>query len=162
MILHWAVAVGLVAVHPLLNLIDRFGGVETRDVEGNGLVNSQSLGTEANLPGVAASLSQNLPQRCGMEAGHLCKLFSLLAFKGLVSCLGDFLLLLVVDAPGLSRFIESPPFRGGRLCTVVTLSTVCDCLLNHKIYFIKIYQNTPQLCWGDEWSSLSPGGRGLG
>jgi len=23
-------------------------------------------------------------------------------------------------------------------------------------------QNTPQLCWGDEWPSLSPGGRGLG
>ena len=23
-------------------------------------------------------------------------------------------------------------------------------------------QNTPQLCWGDEWSPLSPGGRGLG
>jgi len=29
-------------------------------------------------------------------------------------------------------------------------------------YFIKMCQNTPQLCWGDEWPSLSPGGRGLG
>ena len=39
--------------------------------------------------------------------------------------------------------------------------------------FIKICQNTPQLCWGDEWPPLSPGrqpgrasgpegGRGLG
>jgi len=28
--------------------------------------------------------------------------------------------------------------------------------------FIKICQNTPQLCWGDEWPTLSPGGRGLG
>jgi hypothetical protein len=28
--------------------------------------------------------------------------------------------------------------------------------------FIKMCQNTPQLCWGDEWPSLSPGGRGLG
>ena len=28
--------------------------------------------------------------------------------------------------------------------------------------FIKICQNTPQLCWGDEWLPLSPGGRGLG
>ncbi len=28
--------------------------------------------------------------------------------------------------------------------------------------FIKICQNTPQLCWGDEWLSLPPGGRGLG
>jgi hypothetical protein len=27
--------------------------------------------------------------------------------------------------------------------------------------FIKIFQNTPQLCWGDEWSTLSPGGEGL-
>jgi len=26
--------------------------------------------------------------------------------------------------------------------------------------FIKICQNTPQLCWGDEWPTLSPGGRG--
>jgi hypothetical protein len=24
--------------------------------------------------------------------------------------------------------------------------------------FIKICQNTPQLCWGDEWRTLSPGG----
>ena len=23
--------------------------------------------------------------------------------------------------------------------------------------FIKIFQNTPQLCWGDEWPPLSPG-----
>jgi len=30
------------------------------------------------------------------------------------------------------------------------------------VEFIKICQNTPQLCWGDEWPSLSPGGRGLG
>ena len=30
------------------------------------------------------------------------------------------------------------------------------------IQFIKICQNTPQLCWGDEWPPLSPGGRGLG
>ena len=28
--------------------------------------------------------------------------------------------------------------------------------------FIKMRQNTPQLCWGDEWPALSPGGRGLG
>jgi mRNA-degrading endonuclease RelE of RelBE toxin-antitoxin system len=28
--------------------------------------------------------------------------------------------------------------------------------------FIRICQNTPQLCWGDEWPTLSPGGRGLG
>jgi len=28
--------------------------------------------------------------------------------------------------------------------------------------FIKICQSTPQLCWGDEWPTLSPGGRGLG
>jgi len=28
--------------------------------------------------------------------------------------------------------------------------------------FIKICQNTPQLCWEDEWPTLSPGGRGLG
>jgi len=28
--------------------------------------------------------------------------------------------------------------------------------------FIKMCQNTPQLCWGDEWPTLSPGGRGLG
>jgi len=28
--------------------------------------------------------------------------------------------------------------------------------------FIKICQNTPQLCWGDEWLSLSPGGEGEG
>jgi hypothetical protein len=27
--------------------------------------------------------------------------------------------------------------------------------------FIKICQNTPQLFWGDEWPTLSPGGRGL-
>ena len=26
----------------------------------------------------------------------------------------------------------------------------------------KMYQNTPQLCWGDEWPALSPQGRGLG
>jgi hypothetical protein len=26
------------------------------------------------------------------------------------------------------------------------------------IPFIKIFQNTPQLCWGDEWPPLSPGG----
>jgi hypothetical protein len=31
-----------------------------------------------------------------------------------------------------------------------------------KKYFIKMRQNTPQLCWGDEWLPLSPGGRGLG
>ena len=24
--------------------------------------------------------------------------------------------------------------------------------------FIKICRNTPQLCWGDEWPILSPGG----
>jgi len=24
-------------------------------------------------------------------------------------------------------------------------------------YFIKIFQNTSQLCWGDEWPTLSPG-----
>jgi len=30
------------------------------------------------------------------------------------------------------------------------------------VNFIKICQNTPQLCWGDEWPTLSPGGRGLG
>ena len=28
--------------------------------------------------------------------------------------------------------------------------------------FIKMCQNTPQLCWVDEWPILSPGGRGLG
>ena len=28
--------------------------------------------------------------------------------------------------------------------------------------FIKMCQNTLQLCWGDEWPTLSPGGRGLG
>ena len=28
--------------------------------------------------------------------------------------------------------------------------------------FIKMCQNTPQLCWGDKWPPLSPGGRGLG
>jgi hypothetical protein len=28
------------------------------------------------------------------------------------------------------------------------------------IFFIKICQNTPQLFWGDEWLTLSPGGRG--
>ena len=26
-----------------------------------------------------------------------------------------------------------------------------------KCSFIKIFQNTPQLCWGDEWPTLSPG-----
>ena len=26
--------------------------------------------------------------------------------------------------------------------------------------FIKIFQNTPQLCWGDEWPTRPPGGRG--
>jgi len=26
-----------------------------------------------------------------------------------------------------------------------------------KLGFIKICQNTPQLCWGDEWPTLSPG-----
>jgi hypothetical protein len=31
-----------------------------------------------------------------------------------------------------------------------------------KVLFIKMCQNTPQLCWGDEWHSLSPGGRELG
>jgi len=31
-----------------------------------------------------------------------------------------------------------------------------------KSQFIKIFQNTPQLCWGDEWPTLTPGGRGLG
>jgi hypothetical protein len=25
------------------------------------------------------------------------------------------------------------------------------------LLFIKICQNTPQLCWGDEWPTLSPG-----
>jgi len=30
------------------------------------------------------------------------------------------------------------------------------------IIFIKMCQNTPQLCWGDEWPPLSPGGKGLG
>jgi len=29
------------------------------------------------------------------------------------------------------------------------------------LWFIKIFQNTPQLCWGDEWPTLSPGGEGL-
>jgi len=27
---------------------------------------------------------------------------------------------------------------------------------------IKMCQNTPQLCWGDEWPTLSPGGEGSG
>jgi len=34
-----------------------------------------------------------------------------------------------------------------------------------KIIALRIYKNVPeypQLCWGDEWLSLSPGGRGLG
>ena len=31
-----------------------------------------------------------------------------------------------------------------------------------RVDFIKMCQNTPQLCWGDEWPTLSPGGRGLG
>jgi len=35
---------------------------------------------------------------------------------------------------------------------------LCSC----DIIFIKMCQNTPQLCWGDEWPPLSPGGRGLG
>jgi hypothetical protein len=26
-----------------------------------------------------------------------------------------------------------------------------------NLNFIKICQNTPQLCWGDEWPTLSPG-----
>jgi hypothetical protein len=26
-----------------------------------------------------------------------------------------------------------------------------------SIDFIKMCQNTPQLCWGDEWPTLSPG-----
>ena len=26
-----------------------------------------------------------------------------------------------------------------------------------KLEFIKIFQNTPQLCWGDGWPTLSPG-----
>jgi len=27
---------------------------------------------------------------------------------------------------------------------------------------MKMCQNTPQLCWGDEWPTLSPGGEGQG
>ena len=34
--------------------------------------------------------------------------------------------------------------------------------VSEETRFIKICQNTPQLCWGDEWPTLSPGGRGLG
>jgi len=34
--------------------------------------------------------------------------------------------------------------------------------MKDQMIFIKICQNTPQLCWGDEWPTLSPGGRGLG
>jgi hypothetical protein len=29
--------------------------------------------------------------------------------------------------------------------------------LNSFLSFIKIFQNTLQLCWGDEWPTLSPG-----
>ena len=36
-------------------------------------------------------------------------------------------------------------------------------VLRNLNFVIKICQNTPQLCWGDEWHyTLSPGGSGLG
>jgi len=34
--------------------------------------------------------------------------------------------------------------------------------MRKKLNFIKICHSSPQLCWGDEWPTLSPGGRGLG
>jgi len=37
-----------------------------------------------------------------------------------------------------------------------------DFMRRKRHRFIKMFQNTPQLCWGDEWPTLSPGGRGLG
>lgn len=75
-----AMAPSLVPVRPLLNLPDRFRVEERRNLEGNLFVNSQPLGAEVNLPRVAVSLSQDLPQRRGMEADHLGQLFSLRAF----------------------------------------------------------------------------------
>jgi len=37
-----------------------------------------------------------------------------------------------------------------------------DRIAEGVLAFIKKFQNTPQLCWGDEGFPLSPGGRGLG
>ena len=44
----------------------------------------------------------------------------------------------------------------------ITQFGILIALLNYALQFIKMCQNTPQLCWGDEWPTLSPGGRGLG
>jgi hypothetical protein len=48
--------------------------------------------------------------------------------------------------------------------TYVVMHSFCNAPLYKSSNFplIKIYQNTPQPCWGDEWFPLSPGGRGLG
>jgi hypothetical protein len=45
------------------------------------------------------------------------------------------------------------------------MSSACFVMRDWKdvdTLFIKIFQNTPQLCWGDEWPTLSPGGEGEG
>jgi len=60
----------------------------------------------------------------------------------------------MIDMPFRQRFALNREVMT-RLCTT-------EDALEGINAFIIIFQNTPQLCWGDEWSTLSPGGRGLG
>ena len=60
--------------------------------------------------------------------------------------------------------IKETPFQSGRPLVGV-LHKERSYHFGRRPEYRIIYQNIPeypQLCWGDEWPTLSPGGRGLG
>ena len=76
--------------------------------------------------------------------------FRILATKGRASALCH-----------LKHWIFAPPVDTPIPCSLHPNKIHCP-LSSYLWSFIKICQNTPQPCWGDEWHTLSPGGRGLG
>jgi len=65
--------------------------------------------------------------------------------------------------PSNEKYGLIPQIRRAAISIPLNISEGSGCNTDKEFsQFIKICQNTPQLCWGDEWPSLSPGGRGLG
>ena len=63
---------------------------------------------------------------------------------------------------GIQWRMEQSALRGGSQIRRSSKSVVSNIVegfgrRRYKNEFIKICQNTPQLCWGDEWPTLSPG-----
>ena len=88
-----------------------------------------------------------------------------------IICWNTAVRLMAEGSPMLSRFrrLEEIGVKllAGQLCVkeldlTGKIAVGKTATMDEILDLIKICQNTPQLCWGDEWLPLSPGGRGLG